>query len=213
MSVHPDGRDWRTYFHDYQQAQRASLEPVAEADIEQLEIVEPAYELSAEQLAKLPGRSTPAQVVKRLLANKWDVRAQKRVVHMPPVRYASSSDEGAKVQYQAGDIRYPDYFLEVTAIGAVKRDANGRIGLAMFATWNDKNGFQIAETYDPLDGREIRVGFTKGRDPNQIEIEEGIAPPLGLKQWLLDFAPLPADQKQKLAKAAKAVEQKGEWIG
>ncbi|WP_288120877.1 hypothetical protein [Microbacterium sp. 69-7] len=213
MSVHPDGRDWRTYFHDYQQAQRASLEPVAEADIEQPEIVEPAYELSAEQLAKLPGRSTPAQVVKRLLANKWDVRAQKRVVHMPPVRYASSSDEGAKVQYQAGAIRYPDYFLEVTAIGAVKRDANGRIGLAMFATWNDKNGFQIAETYDPLDGREIRVGFTKGREPNQIEIEEGIAPPLGLKEWLLDFAPLPADQKQKLAKAAKVAEQRGEWIG
>ncbi|OJU44466.1 MAG: hypothetical protein BGN98_13865 [Microbacterium sp. 69-7] len=211
--MHPDGRDWRTYFHDYQQAQRASLEPVAEADIEQPEIVEPAYELSAEQLAKLPGRSTPAQVVKRLLANKWDVRAQKRVVHMPPVRYASSSDEGAKVQYQAGAIRYPDYFLEVTAIGAVKRDANGRIGLAMFATWNDKNGFQIAETYDPLDGREIRVGFTKGREPNQIEIEEGIAPPLGLKEWLLDFAPLPADQKQKLAKAAKVAEQRGEWIG
>lgn len=213
MSVHPDGRSWTEYFTDYRKAQQADLEPVDEADVEQPEIVEPAYELTAEQIAKLPGRGTPAQVVKRLKANNWGIRVQKRVVHMPPVRYASSSEEGAKVQYQAGDIRFPDYFLEVTAVGAVKRDANGRIGLAMFATWNDKNGFQIAETYDPLDGREIRVGFTKGREPNQIEIEEGIAPPLGLKEWLLDFAPLPADQKQKLAKAAKSAEQEGIWIG
>ena len=205
------GRDWAAYFRDikepYREAARAAIAAQeAQEPAERPELIEPPRYLTPEEIAALPSRGTPAQVVKRLNPQGWDVRVQQSVVHMPPVRYATGSDEGAEVEYAVGDVRYPDYFLLTTAIGAVKRDAAGRIGLAMFATWSDKNGFEIAETYDPLDGREIRVGFMKGRKPNLIEIEENIAPPLGLKEWLVDFAPTAADKKAAAKKAEAAAQ-------
>ena len=201
-----EGVTWRDYFTALRPTRAGVDEAPSEAQepAERPDLIEPPRYLTPEEIAALPSRGTPAQVCKRLLSHGWDVRVQQSVVHMPPVRYATASDEGAEKEYQVGDVRYPDYYLETTAVGAVKRDSTGRIGLAMYATWTDKSGFQLAETYDPLDGREIRVGYMHGRKPNQIEIEEGIPSPSGLKEWLIDFAPTAADKKAAVKKAAAA---------
>ncbi|GAB2699369.1 hypothetical protein BKA24_001792 [Microbacterium marinum] len=231
------GVSWEAYFRDYHAARKAAARAKAGEDepqepVELAETVTAAFDLTPAQIAALPPRSTPAQVCKRLTSHRWELRVQQSIVSMPPVRYVEASKEGADNDYAAGDVRYPGYYLETVAVGAVKRDATGQIRLAMHATWGLKRGepidcgggaiwlrnpggggFQIAQTYDPLDGREIRVGYTKGREPNEIELEEEIPAPLGLKEWLADFAPTAADKKaaEKKAAARAADARDGIW--
>ena len=186
--------DWEAYFRGLGDERRRVVrerEEQAQEPPETPEIVSAPRDLTAAEIAALPGRGTPAQVVKRLAGHGWEVRVRVSAVRMPAVRYLTKTDD-----HEIGDIRKPAEEVAYTVVGAVKRGSNGQIGLAMLATWSDKNGFLVAETYDPLDGREIRVGYMKGREPNQIEAEEGIPAPLGLKEWLADFAPTAAERKR-----------------
>lgn len=203
---------WREYFHRVKHVGDDAAD-AAEAK-EEVVVLIPGRDV---EISKLPGRGKPSQVARRLAGQGWEVECRQSLVKVPAVRYLSDSEEGvpAEKAYRKGDVRFPEHELETTVLLAVKRAKDGRVGLAMEATWLSKGGFRLARTYDPLDGHEIRVGFAKGRPPNPIEEEDGIAAPYGLQDWLDDFAPTAASRGRRAAEQKQAQEEQetGVWIG
>jgi hypothetical protein len=184
---HPvTGESWSEFFKRV----KAPAEPVEAEPVEpeKIAILEPAHEVP---LAALSARSTPAQVAKRLIGQGWEVRVSQSRVAVPAVLYVADGDD-----YSAGDVRYEAHELATTVLVGVKRGDDGRVGLALDATWTSKDGFAGAKTYDPILGREWRSGYRAPRKPNEIELEDGIQPPASLEQWLNMVAPKPVRKKK-----------------
>ncbi len=182
-----DGRDWAAYFREVKAsgnyAQNSDGDPEDEEPAER-EIIIPGYDMTDEEIAALSARGTVAQTVKRLRAAGWEVRVRRSLVRVPAVLYLSDSEEKSEKPHMAGDVRFPEHELETYALLGVKRGPDGRVGLAVDATWTSKGGFQGATTFDPVLAKVWRSGVMKPRPQNEIEVEDGITPPLGLKQWL-----------------------------
>ena len=185
-----DGRTWNEYFRAAKAVGQSTEED--EEPEPEVEVLEAGHDVDP---AALSARSKPAQVAKRLIARGWEVRARQSRVRVPAVLYKSDGDD-----HQKGDVRYPEFDLETTCLLGVKRAA-GKM-LAVEATWTSKEGFVMAKTYDPFLGLEYRVGYTKGRKPNSIEVEEGMTAPIGLEQWLRMMAPTEAERKKREKEAA-----------
>lgn len=187
---HPvTGESWSEFFKRVKATDVATPTDIDE-DVRQsdIEILEPARDVP---VAALSARSKPAQVAKRLSGQGWDVRVRQSRVRVPETLYVADGDD-----YSAGDVRYEAYELETTVLVAVKRADNGRVGLVLDATWDSKQGFCGARTYDPALGVEWRSGFLKPRKQNEIELEDGIQPPAALAQWLDWVAPKAAPKKK-----------------
>jgi hypothetical protein len=207
----PEGGTWADYFRARRAALTSASETEATLEAEPVEAVV-LQTMREVEISELSSRSKPPQVAKRLIAQGWTARIGQSRAMIPPVLYVSDSEEGATPGYQKGDERYPGYERITTTLIASKRAASGEMGFALEANWNSKDGFTVATTFDPWLGREIRVGYLKARDPNQIEREEGVEPPLGLSAWLDLVCPRPASKAKKAAVEA-ATEEIGVWNG
>lgn len=200
-----DGVTWGEYF-TAMRSDRAE-----ESDIEEggavLEVVEPPRAIDFKA-----STGTAAAMAKRLDKQGWSVEVRRSSALVSATVFLHDSPEGTPPEkaHQRGDERYPEFVQELTVLVATKAGDDGTVGLALEASWWAKGGFAGARTYDPFLGLEIRRGFTKGRKRNDIEIEEGIAAPLGFREWLDIVAPTPQTKKKA---AEKAEQVKGEWIG
>lgn len=178
--------EWRPYFHAYD----ASLAPEEEVAPEEIEILEPAYELPEPQ--KAPG--APGTLAKRLASAGWSVRARASAVRAPAVLYATAGDDHNK-----GDVRYSAHKLETFQVIG-KKAASGKM-LAVVAQWERKEGggmkFTSAITHDPYLGQEYRPSVTKPRPQREWEKQEDVQPPLGLNQWLDILCPKPAPKNKE----------------
>ena len=187
----PEGLDWATYFARYREGLKRAQEP-QEADedpIAAVEVLIPGHDLQEPE--KAPG--APGRYAKRLLAAGWEVRVRTSRVHVPAVLFKDGNDN-----HEAGDVRYAAHDLDTYCLLGVKR-GGGQL-MAVDATWSGKVGkslaFQIARTYDPILGFEIRRGARTPRKPNPIEIEDGIEPPMALDDWLNIVAPKPEPKRK-----------------
>ena len=199
------GVTWREYFSTMR-ADRAE-EPELEEGGVVLEIVEPPHAIDFKA-----STGTAAALAKRLDKQGWSVEVRRSSALVSATVFLHDSPEGTPPEkaHQRGDERYAEHVQELTVLVATKAGDDGTVGLALEASWWAKGGFSGARTSDPLLGLEIRRGFTKGRKRNDIEIEEGIAAPLGFREWLDIVAPTPQTKKKA---AEKAEQVKGEWIG
>lgn len=201
------GRDWRQFFDDLRAQHR---EPEVDEDDEVA--VEPIVLDPFRLVDYSSGKGTPGSLARRLAKQGWDARVGESVALMPEVRYVNDSPEGtpAAKMHLKGDVRYEAHELTTTVLFAVKRAEGGF--MAVEGTWYSKGGFAVARTYDPWLGDEIRVGYLKPRKPNQIELEEGVAPPLGLKAWVDLVAPAATGKKQPTKKTEEK-EEASVWNG
>lgn len=185
-ALSPAGETWDVYFKRLKNRDAPAEEPEPE---DELEVIESAYELEEPQ--KAPGAA--GTLLKRLASHGWEICAQQSVVRVPAVRYASNSDEGAKVAYNKGDVRFAEHILEVVCVLGVKR-AGGKM-LACTATWERKEGgswkFRGATTSDPYLGQVWRPSKLKPRPQRQWETEDDVPAPIGLDQWVAIVAPKP----------------------
>lgn len=188
-----DGRTWLQHHRDIKaSAKNVTSDESTEnhtPDEDEIEILIPGYDLSDEERAALSARSAPAQLAKRLTLAGWSVRVTRSLARVPAVLYRSDSVESDAVEHRAGDVRFPEHELETLVVIGEKRYPDGRPGFVVEACWTSKDGFKGAHTYDPALGLEWRPKATISRDRNEIEVEDGVAPPLGLKQWLDMTAP------------------------
>ena len=210
-----DGRDWHTYFVDL----KASMAPAGDEDEDEaaeddreVEVLEPARLLAEEERAAMRGTSRVRQLDKRLTAAGWDVRVFRSLANVPPVLYLSDSKEGSASEHRKGDVRFEGYELETLILAASKKSADGAEGLYLRAVWTSKDGFCGATTSDPFLGREWRPTSDKPRKPRAWEKDEGVEPPLGLKQWLDIVAPTAATKAKKAAKTAGPTPESDVWL-
>lgn len=175
---------WKPYFKILQ-----APEVVEDVPDEEIEVLEPAYELEPQ---KAPG--APGTLAKRLAGQGWDVRVRASVVAVPAVRYVTAGDDHNK-----GDVRFAAHTLETFQVIGQKV-ASGKM-LAVVAQWERKDGrgmkFVSATTYDPILGEKYRPTLLKPRPQRAAEKEDEIYPTPGLNQWLDAFTPKPAPKTKK----------------
>lgn len=198
MSLSPEGTHWDDYFAKYGIGRAAKLaeEPEEEASAEPV-ILRTGRVLSDQALQHLKG--APSALIKRLRPHGWEIRVGWARCFIPAVRFAANSKEGSASEHNKGDVRFPAHRLETFVVSA--RKTAGDAAMALEATWTRKEGlaftFQGARTRDPILGSEWRPRAASQRPPLDWEQAEGIAPPLGLSQWLAIVAPTPAELKKR----------------
>lgn len=185
MSLSPEGLSWKTYFKHLNAPESDTVDELPE---EEIEVLEPARDLEPHTAPGAPGT-----LAKRLTAAGWSVRARTSVVAVPAVRYMTASDDHNK-----GDVRFAAHVLETFQI--IGQKVAGGTMLAVVAQWERKDGagmkFISATTFDPYLSEEYRTGYSKPRKQRAWEVEEDIAPPLGLSQWLDIICPRPGAKKK-----------------
>lgn len=154
---------------------------------EPVTVLEPSHRVQ-------PPRGAIATLAKRLEARGWAVTVTRSVASNPAVRYVTDSDG-----HQKGEVRYPPFIQETfVLIGEIH---NGPAALVVEAVWVKKGDeslkFKEARTFDPVLGFEWRPKLRSSRKRSQIEIDEGIQPPIGLEQWLSIVAPKVGQVKEE----------------
>lgn len=158
-----------------------------------------------------PPVGTIRNLYNRMVARGWSVRVGHAIARIPPVRYLSDSDPADPNPHVRGDVRYAGYRLDTfTLLGRGNRP-DGRLAIGVRASWERREGksavFVDAETFDPILGREYRPGFRAPRKPNQIELEEGVSPPLSLMDWLAIVCPVKQATKRTKRKETADVSE------
>lgn len=178
-----------------QAADRARREKEALPD-EPIKILQPSKPLP--DPLRAPGAA--GLLAKRLAGGGWEVSASQSRSAVPATLYASDSEEGAKMPYRKGDVRFAAHELESVTVIGTKRDASGKIRMVVDAHWTRKVGgnftFQGAKTFDPVLGLQWRPTVKTERKPREWEIEEGVTPPWGLNQWISVVCPEPKKEEK-----------------